>query len=108
MVIDTACSAAIYGLHLACQAILSDSCEGAIVAGVNLIQSMEEHIATAKAGILSPSGTCRTFDISANGYGRGDAVNALFLKRLSAAVRDRDPIRAVIRGSAINRWDICL
>ena len=57
---------------------------------------------TAKLGVLSPTSTCHTFDESADGYGRADAVGAVYLKRLGDAVRDGDPIRALIRSSAVN------
>jgi acyl transferase domain-containing protein len=50
----------------------------------------------------SPSGRCHTFDIKADGYMKAEAVNAVILKRLEDAIRDGDPIRAVIRGSATN------
>lgn len=56
----------------------------------------------AKGGVLSPTGECHTFDASADGYGRAEGVNAIYIKRLSAALRNGDKIRAVIRGSAIN------
>lgn len=55
-----------------------------------------------ESGVLSPTGECRTFDASANGYARGEAINAIYIKRLSAAVRDGDPIRAVIRATGAN------
>ena len=80
-----------------------DECDSAIVAGVNLIQSPEQHIATMKAGVLSPTGTCHTFDAGADGYGRGESVGALYVKKLSKAIRDGDTIRSVIRGTAVNR-----
>lgn len=57
-----------------------------------------------KAGVLSPTGTCHTFDISADGYGRADGLGALYLKKLSKAIADGDPIRSIIRGSAVNRF----
>lgn len=57
---------------------------------------------TAKLGILSPTSTCHTFDKSADGYGRAEGAGALYLKRLKDAVRDGNPIRGVIRGSAVN------
>jgi acyl transferase domain-containing protein len=76
---------------------------GAIVGGVNLIITVDQHMNTAKLGVLSPTSTCHTFDASADGYGRADAVGALYLKRLSDAIRDGDPIRGVIRSSATNQ-----
>lgn len=52
--------------------------------------------------MLSPDGISHTFDERANGYGRGEGIGALVVKRLGDAVRDGDTIRAVIRGSGIN------
>jgi acyl transferase domain-containing protein len=59
-------------------------------------------LALSDQGVLSPSGSCKTFDASADGYGRGEAVNMIFVKKLSQAIRDGDPIRAVIRGTSVN------
>lgn len=50
----------------------------------------------------SPTGRCHTFDAKADGYIKAEVVNAIILKRLDDAIRDRDPIRAVVRGSATN------
>lgn len=102
LVLDTACSSTLYGLHMACAALESRDCDAAIVAGANLIQSPEQHIGTMKAGVLSPTSTCHTFDASADGYGRADGIGALYLKRLSDAVRDGDSIRSIIRATAVN------
>lgn len=101
-VLDTACSSSLYGLHIACVALRNYECDAAVVAGANLIQSVEQHIGTMKAGVLSATSECHTFDISADGYGRGDGIGALYVKRLSDAIRDGDPIRSVVRGTAIN------
>ncbi|KAL3450556.1 hypothetical protein BJX65DRAFT_316007 [Aspergillus insuetus] len=101
-VLDTACSSSLYCLHAACTALENGECDAAIVAGANLIQSAEQHMATMKAGVLSATSQCHTFDTSADGYGRGDGIGALYVKRLSDALRDGDPIRSVIRGSAVN------
>lgn len=92
-----------YCLHMACTALRANECVAAIVAGANLIQSPEQHIGTMKAGILSPTSTCHTFDEAADGYARGESVGVLYLKRLSDAIRDGDHIRSVIRATAVNR-----
>lgn len=87
---------------MACAALESRECDAAIVVGANLIQSAEQHMATMKAGVLSPTSTCHSFDAAADGYGRADSIGALYVKRLADAVRDEDPIRSVVRSSAIN------
>ena len=50
-------------------------------------------------GFLSPDGRCRSFDERGNGYGRGEGVAVVVLKRMSDAVRDGDTLRAVIRAA---------
>lgn len=105
-VIDTACSSSLYSLHAACSALDAHECDGALVASANLIQSPELQLIAVKAGILSPDGMCHTFDSTANGYGRAEAVSSLYLKRLSDAIRDGDPVRCVIRGTAVNGFVI--
>lgn len=52
---------------------------------------------------LSPDGKCFTFDARANGYGRGEGIGAVIMKRLSDAIRDNDTIHAVIRGTSTNQ-----
>ncbi len=70
--------------------------------GVNLILTVDQHMNTAKLGILSPTSICHTFDESADGYGRAEGAGALYVKRLSDAIRDGDPVRGVVRSTAVN------
>ena len=100
--LNTACSSSIYALHYACNSLRSRDCDAAIVGGVNLILTVDQHMNTAKLGILSPTSTCHTFDESADGYGRAEGAGALYVKRLADAIQDGDPIRGVIRSSAVN------
>lgn len=59
--------------------------------------------ATMAAGeLLSPEGSCKTFDAAADGFARAEAITAIYVKRLEDALRDGNPIRAVIRASATN------
>lgn len=101
-VLDTACSSSLYALHMACAALNAGECDTAIVAGANLVQSPEVFVAMAKAGVLSATSTSHTFDTAADGYGRGEGIAALYLKKLTTAIRQQDPIRSVIRGTAVN------
>ena len=75
----------------------------AIVGGVNLILSNEVAMTLDKGGVLGPDGICRSFDEKGNGYGRGEGIGVLVLKRVCDALRDGDTIRAVIRNSGSNQ-----
>ncbi len=98
---DTACSASHTAIHSACQALRYGECSLAVAGGVKLQILTEYDLVLARAGMLSPDGKCKTFDASADGYGRGEGVGVLILKPLTQALRDGDPIRAVIVHSAL-------
>lgn len=98
----TACSASLVALHAAVQALRSGDCSGAVVAAANLILSPSLTIGLSEVGALAPDASCKTLDASADGYARGEAVNAVYLRRLRDAIADGDPVRAVIRGTASN------
>lgn len=102
LTIRTGCSAAMIALHEACMSVQKGQCTSALVAGVNLILAPGMTAALAEQGVLSPEGCCKTFSADADGYGRGEAVNAVFIKPLADALRDGSPVRAVIRSTASN------
>ncbi|KAJ4364877.1 hypothetical protein N0V95_000627 [Ascochyta clinopodiicola] len=102
MTIRTACSSALVGVNEACASIQRGICESAIVAGGNLILAPGTTQQMTEKGILSPEGSCKSFSADADGYARGEAFTAVFLKPLDAAVRDGNPIRAVIRAAVSN------
>lgn len=52
--------------------------------------------------LFNDEGRSFTFDTRGNGYGRGEGVGIVVLKRLDDALRNGDTIRAVIRNSGIN------
>jgi acyl-CoA synthetase (AMP-forming)/AMP-acid ligase II/3-oxoacyl-(acyl-carrier-protein) synthase/acyl carrier protein len=101
--VDTACSSSLVAIHQACRALQRGECDAALVGGANLILSPQLSMAFTQSGMLSPDGKCRTFDEKANGYVRGEGVGVVFLKRLSDALRDGDPIQAAVRGTAANQ-----
>jgi len=47
-------------------------------------------------------GSCKSFSDDADGYARGEAISAIYVKKFSDALRDGDPIRAVIRSTCVN------
>jgi len=103
MTVDTACSSSLMSVHLACQSLRSKESRLAIAGGVNLILSPEVSINFSRAKMLSKDGRCKTFDNSADGYGRGEGCGIVVLKRLNDAIADKNNIIAVIRGSATNQ-----
>ncbi|KAF6838975.1 polyketide synthase [Colletotrichum musicola] len=103
MTIDTGCSTTLTALHLACRSLQAGESGSAIVTGANLMLNPDVFVSMSTIGFLSPDGISYSFDHRANGYGRGDGIAAVILKRLDHAVAAGDPIRAVIRGSALNQ-----
>ena len=103
VVIDTACSSSLVTIHLACQSLRRRESDQALAAGVNLMLTPENNIATSRWGMLAPDGRCKTFDAGADGYVRSEGCGVVVLKRLSDAVRDGDSVLAVVRGSAVNQ-----
>ncbi|MCL2353801.1 MAG: polyketide synthase, partial [Defluviitaleaceae bacterium] len=103
MAIDTACSASLVAIHTACQNIRNKECTMAIAGGVLLNFAPQYTIAESRGGFLSPDGTCKTLDESANGYVRGEGAAVVVLKPLKDAIADNDHIYSLILGSAVNQ-----
>ena len=103
MAIDTACSSSLVAIHQACQSLARGECDFALAGGANQILSRHVHLSIERAGMLSTAGECSTFDSEADGYVRGEGCGIVILRRLSDAVRDRDTILAVVRGTALNQ-----
>ena len=101
--LDTACSSSLTAIHQACESLRKMESNLAIAGGVNLIFTPFSTIALCRSQMLSPDNRCKSFDASANGYVRSEGCGVVILKRLSDALFDKDPIIAVIRGSAINQ-----
>jgi acyl transferase domain-containing protein len=52
---------------------------------------------------LSPTGQCKAFDASADGYSRSEGCGMFVLKRLSDAIAENDNILGIIRGVEVNQ-----
>ncbi|KAJ7984800.1 hypothetical protein DPEC_G00358530 [Dallia pectoralis] len=85
--IDTACSSSLLALENAFNAIRHGHCDSALVGGVNLLLKPNTSVQFMKLGMLSPDGTCKSFDASGNGYCRSEAAVVVLLTKRSMARR---------------------
>ncbi|KAG7412812.1 Reducing polyketide synthase hmp8 [Fusarium oxysporum f. sp. rapae] len=103
MTIDTGCSGSLVSVHLASQSLRAKETSLAIAAGAGMILTPNTMMPMTALNFLSPDGKCFTFDSRANGYGRGEGIGVVVMKRLLDAIRDNDTIRAVIRATKVNQ-----
>jgi acyl transferase domain-containing protein/acyl carrier protein len=101
--LDTACSSGLVSTHYACQSLLNRECDLAVAGGANVMLRPEYFMVMCRGGFLSPDGKCMTFDARGNGYVRGEGAGVVVLKRLSDALKEHDPIYAILRGSGVNQ-----
>lgn len=88
---------------MACRYLDAAQADGMLVGGVNLWFSPEHNQETGMLrAAQSATARCHSFDAKADGYVKAEGVSVIYLKRLADAIRDGDPIRAVIRGTATN------
>jgi acyl transferase domain-containing protein/acyl carrier protein len=102
LVLDSACSSSLAAIHLACQSLRSGDSELALAGGVEVLLDEKPYLFLSAAHALSPDGRCRAFDEKANGFVPGEGAGCVLLKPLDQALKDGDPVWAVIDGSAMN------
>ncbi|MFJ7205988.1 amino acid adenylation domain-containing protein [Streptomyces sp. NPDC098789] len=102
LAVDTACSASLTAVHLACESLRSGECASAVAGGVNLVLHPMHLRTLAQRGMISHDDRLKSFGEGADGFVDGEGVGAVLLKPLSAAIADGDRILGVITGSSIN------
>lgn len=100
---DTACSSSLVAIHQACQSIISGECDIALAGGVVLMLTPDLFIKCSKVGMLTTQGNCKAFDQNADGIVISEGVGVVVLKALDKAIRDKDHIYGVIKGSGVNQ-----
>jgi len=98
--VDSACASSLTALELSVKELRLGSSDMALAGGADFHNSIHDFLMFASVKALSPSGSCRSFDDSADGICLGEGVGVMVLKRLSDAERDGDRIYAVINGIA--------
>ncbi|KAH6632037.1 hypothetical protein F5144DRAFT_620943 [Chaetomium tenue] len=101
--VDTGCSSSFVALHQAVQSLRLGETTQCFVGGVNLLLDPQRFHYQSRFKMFSAEGRSFSFDSRANGYGRGEGCTGVMLKPLSAALRDGDNVRAVIRSSVLNQ-----
>ncbi|KAI0322049.1 beta-ketoacyl synthase [Amylostereum chailletii] len=103
VVVDTACSSSLVAIYQACRALMNHDCNAALAGGVNIITSPDMFVGLDRGHFLSPTGQCKAFDASADGYSRSEGCGLFVLKRLDDAVEEHDNILGIIRGVEVNQ-----
>ncbi|CAL8085370.1 unnamed protein product [Orchesella dallaii] len=93
---DSACSSSLIAVELACKSLQNGDCPVALASGSNIVLQMDME----QKVIVSKDAKCKSFDSKADGFGRGEGVAVLVLKRYTDALRDGDPIHGIVVGSA--------
>lgn len=102
LTVQMACLSGLVAFHLACQALSNGCCSAAIVAGTNLIITPTMMMAMTAEGVISSTGVSKIFDAKADGYGCGEAVTAILLKKINRAQSNNDRIQAKVRSTVTN------
>ena len=116
--IDTACSSSLVATHMARESLVSagGAHDAAVAAGVSVSLRAETTTSIAALVALSPEGRCKTFDASADGYGRGEGCVAFFVETFDdrnghdgdfptrpSATRSSDAVAIALAASTTNQ-----
>ncbi|NKY30652.1 thioester reductase domain-containing protein [Nocardia gamkensis] len=102
LAVDTACSASLTALHLACASLRRGEAAYALAGGVNVSIHPGKYLLLGYGRWASTDGRCRSFGAGGDGYVPGEGVVTLVLKPLRHARADGDRVYGVIRGSTLN------
>ncbi|PWW06591.1 ketoacyl-synthetase-like protein [Paenibacillus cellulosilyticus] len=101
VLVDSACSASMSALSMACMGLINGDCEQAIVGGVQLkLLPIDDGY---RVGIESSDGHTRPFAEEADGTGEGEGVVAILIKPYEQALADKDHMYAIIRTLSTNQ-----
>jgi rhizoxin synthesis polyketide synthase RhiC len=100
--IDTACCSSLYAVDRAVTDLSSGRCETAVAGGVSFACTPGGYQMYAAMNYLAKDWRCKAFAEGGDGWSKAEIFAAVFLKRYDDAIRDKDPIYAVIRATGVN------
>ncbi|KAL4734357.1 hypothetical protein BDV11DRAFT_174852 [Aspergillus similis] len=103
LTLDTGCSGGLVALHEGVKSLRTGESDMALISGVSVLLNPDFFKAMGSVGFFSPDGKSYAFDSRANGYGRGEGIATIVIKRLSDAIIAGDSIRAIVRESGLNQ-----
>ncbi|MCP5008244.1 MAG: hypothetical protein GY941_30560, partial [Planctomycetes bacterium] len=102
MPIDTMCSSSLVAIHEACEYLRYGRGDLVIAGGVNMYIHPATYLGLSKAQLISSTEFSAAFSQGGDGFVPGEGVGVVILKPYSKAIKDKDAIYALIRGSAVN------
>ena len=99
--VDSACSSSLVAIHTACEWLRSNRCKTVLAGGAFLALSSYDN--GMRIGYEASDCRTRVFSRESNGAAVGEGIGVVLLKRYSDALRDKDAVYAVIKGSALNQ-----
>lgn len=98
----SACSSSLAAVHMACRCLQVGDADIMLAGGVSIKVPQTTGYIYQEGSLVSEDGKCMAFDHKANGTIFANGSGIVVLKRVEDALRDKDNIYAVIKGSAIN------
>jgi len=112
---ETACSSSLVGMgmcHMSMRSSSEDqmktgfetgkSCKQNLCVGVNTMVGPGTYISLSGPGMLTHKGRCFTFDVSADGYARGEGIGGMVLKKCQSSI-DAMGRLAMLVGTCVNQ-----
>ncbi|MFZ1661630.1 MAG: amino acid adenylation domain-containing protein, partial [Paracoccaceae bacterium] len=100
--VQTACSSSLVAVHQACRSLLAGEADVMIAGGVGISLDVLGGYQHQAGHIFSADGRCSPFSADASGTVPANGWGLVVLRPLSAALRAKDRVLAVIKGSAVN------
>ena len=100
--VDTACCSSLYAIDRAVNDLRHGVCEAALAGGVSFVGTASGYQMYAAMDYLSKDWRCKAFAEGGDGWSKAELFAAVFLKRYEDAIRDQDPIYAVIKATGTN------